>query len=281
MVQLRRQCWRYAVVVLTSLGIIVVEGQASVSASDLIIEHTKPQRSVPRHYQYHQAQPNPKAFGQMTWIGAQITGKDWAIYSGTSTALSGSINDAGWRMRVIAGYSSYSYSSMRRIRGQSMGVTYQGENGFGDVWLGYQWQTGDLTLKMFAGVNAVGHIVTPFDPENSTIGNRYGGSAALEAWFSLSDRLWLSTDTKYATASDSFHITLTAGYRVWPKFSLGIAVNGSGNEDHQAARMAGVAAAELGLFEANDSYLRFSAGVSADRDMELNPYTAVSFTLKY
>jgi len=225
--------------------------------------------------------PKPNVFAHMTWAGAQIIGNDWSVYTGTSIALSSGLHENGWRMRLISGHSSYSYNGTATIQGQSTPVTYRGTSSFGNMLLGYRWQQSDLILKVFAGLSAIGHSVEPTDPNNAAIGTRYGGSAALETWFNLSGRQWLSADATYATVFNSFNATVTSGYRIWQKFSLGLSAGVTGNDDYEAVRGAGVAAAEFGLLQQNDSYLRISAGVSADRDMDLTPYASVSFAFKY
>lgn len=218
---------------------------------------------------------------QMTWGGGHVTGDDWSIYTGTSASLSGSINENGWRMRLIGGYGSYTYEGTKHIDGRSVQTAFDGQSSFGDVLVGYRLQTGDLIVKAFAGISSVGHSVQPFDPDNTAIGYRYGGSAAFEIWFNTSDSLWLSSETTYSTVFDTYNATLRAGYRAWPQLSLGLETGLAGNNDYTAVRAAGVAAAEFGLLEAQDGYVRISAGASADRDMELSPYAAVSFALKY
>ena len=218
-----------------------------------------------------------KALKQTTWGGAHIAGNDWSFYTGTSAALF----SHGWRVRLIGGYSSYSYQRTQNVSGQSTPVKFKGQSGFGDILLGYRWKTGDFILKAFAGIHGVGHAVIPFDPENAAIGYQYGGMTALEIWLNVSERHWLSADASYATVFNRFDTTIRTGYRLWPKLSLGLEAGLSGNDDYIAARAAGMAAAESSLFAKDDSYLRVSAGGSADRDMDLSPYAAVSFAVKY
>ncbi len=222
-----------------------------------------------------------KAPNTMTWGGGQFVGGDWSVYSGTAYALSGNVNGDGWRLRMIAGYGRYTYTGARLIAGQNVPTTFHGHTGFSDVMLGYRKQTGNLTIKGFLGAASVTHGVTPFDPDNPTIATDYGVSGALEVWLDLSNRSWLSAETKYATVSKSFSTTLRAGHRLWPAFSLGLEAGILGNADFSAGNGAVFTAYEFDAFNRRDSYLRLSAGVSGDRDMDLKPYASLSYALKY
>jgi len=217
----------------------------------------------------------------MTWAGGQVVGDDWAVYSGTSFALTGSIIDNGWRLRLVGGYARYSYAGSRRVSGERQPVTFMGQSGFADVLVGHQVRTGNLTIKAFAGISSVGHTVTPFDPSNDAVGYKYGASGAFEAWLNLNDRLWLSTETTYSTVFNSFGTTLRSGYRIQPALSIGLETGAIGNDDHFAGRAALFAAFDFGMFADNDSYLRVSAGSSGDRDIDIKPYAAISVSLKY
>lgn len=204
----------------------------------------------------------------MTWGGAQIVGSDWSVYTGTSAALFGNLDSDGWRLRVTGGYGRYRYDGS--------GKRFHGQHGFGDVLLGYKAQFGDLTLKGFAGVASAGHTVNPFDPDNDAVGFSYGGIGAIEGWFNYSDQLWLSADSSYSTVFDQFDATLRVGYVALPGTSLGIEAGALGNSDYSAARLATFARYAWSRGDA-----RLSLGASADRDEDVEPYAAISVSLKY
>ena len=214
------------------------------------------------------AEPTEDAPWRLTWIGAQTAGKDWSVYTGTTYALTGLIDRAGWRLRIVGGYGRYGYLSD--------GDWFQGQYAFNDALIGYQMQFADVIVKGFAGLATAGHSVAPFDPENEAIGYNYGAVGALESWIDLSDRMWLSAAGKYSTVFNSFGANIRLGYRWWGPVSAGLESGASGNADHAS----GLAALFVHhTWTSGD--VRLSVGAAADRDMDVAPYAAVSLSLKY
>lgn len=205
---------------------------------------------------------------RQTWIGAQSTGADWAIYTGTSYALTGDIMSDGWRMRVTGGFGRYHY--------HSAGSRFRGRSGTGTLLLGHRLQMGDLTLKAFAGLAGAGHVVVPFDPDNAAIGTNYGGAGTLEAWLNYSERVWFSGDASYATVAESFSANLRIGRRALHGSSLGAEIGITGNADFAAVRLAG-----LIRHPWTNGEIVVSVGGSKDRDSPAKPYAAVVVSLKY
>ena len=216
----------------------------------------------------HAAEQDDEPPWRLTWVGAQIAGEDWSVYTGTSYALTGQLDQDGLRLRIVGGYGHYDYVSES--------TRFKGQHAFSDVLIGYQLRFADVIVKGFAGIAAAGHNVSPFDPDNAAIGYSYGAIVALESWINLSDRLWLSAAGKYTTVFDGYAADLRLGYRWWRRTSAGLESGVHGDADYVAARAAVFVQHAWGHGDA-----RLSLGAAADRDMDIAPYAALNFSLKY
>ena len=132
------------------------------------------------------------------WAGGEILGSSWSVFSGSTIAWS-DIRRPGWRIRTGGGYSTYRYDGELRFGNHRFPQRFRGRKAFSELMVGYQFQAGTTTLKLFAGGASESHSVSPFDPDNEVYGAVYGGKAALETWTWLSERRWLKADAAVAT----------------------------------------------------------------------------------
>src|SRR5205807_8263926 len=68
----------------------------------------------------------------------------------------------------------------------------------------YHKQLGPLTVKVFAGLMAADNRLSPDDPETTIRGSGFGGKAALEAWWNISDPVWSSLDVSWGSLHDTY-----------------------------------------------------------------------------
>lgn len=169
--------------------------------------------------------------------GAQIFDRAWSLYSGATIAPFGGIQQDGARLRVVAGYGAYSYSSLHPTATLPILQKFRGEATFAELLAGYQVQVGPITLKAFLGVEASDHRIEPFDTETSIIGAGWGGKAVLENWWNIGDQTWASLDLAWATLHDSYSARLRLGWRVVPALSLGLEAGAVGNQESGGAKL--------------------------------------------
>ena len=216
----------------------------------------------------HAAEQDDEPPWQSTWVGAQVAGKDWSVYTGTSYALTGQLDQDGLRLRIVGGYGHYDYVSGN--------TRFKGQHAFSDALLGYRLHFRDVIVKGFAGIATAGHRVSPFDPDNAATGYSYGAVGALESWINISDRTWLSVAGKYTTVFDAYAADLRLGYRWWRQTSAGLESGVNGDTDYLGGRAALFIQHTWGYGDA-----RLSLGAAADRDMNVVPYAALNLSLKY
>jgi hypothetical protein len=226
---------------------------------------------APTDEQPKDGEPVGSPTGQ-SWVGAEGTANVWSIYSGTTWAPFGTIDESGWRVRIAGGYGQYKYHA--RIDG--VRETVYGVASFGDLLAGYQMGLGDLTLKVFAGASFDFHLLTPFDPGNPVSDRVTGAKGAVEAWLNLGQNQWASFDLSYATAHASYYSRMRLGHRLAPSLSLGIEGGAFGNLSSDNGRAGGFV-----RYEWTGGEISMSGGVTGDIAKPSTPYATLVYLSKF
>jgi hypothetical protein len=195
--------------------------------------------------------------------GAEAFRHAWSLYSGATLAPLGSLQENGLRLRVTGGYGAYSYSGARAFGPSSHIVEFDGKAGFAEALIGYQAQWASLTIKIFGGITATQHEISPHDPETVIQGQNWGGKAVLETWWDMSDRVWTSLDLAWASLYDSYSARARLGWRLTPALSAGLEAGAVGHVEGDMARLGGFVRYEWGSGE-----LSISGGVANDAVIE-------------
>ncbi len=156
------------------------------------------------------------------WSGADASRNEWLVYSGITVAPFGHIHEEGWRLRLAGGYGGYKYLGNRSITEEADTQHFTAQTFFTDILAGYLVKWGPLTAKAFAGVAIIGHNISPVDPENIAIGDEMGAKAALEFWLNVGPDAFASLDLGWSTAHDTRSARSRIGYRMSPRFSVGL-----------------------------------------------------------
>jgi len=207
------------------------------------------------------SEPAPVLSSQIeVWSGAQAFRDAWALYSGATVAPFGAIGADGVKLRAVGGYGAYSYVGTRATAAGPETVEFKGSTTFADALVGYQKQLGPLTLKVFAGLMAAEHDLTPDDPRTAMRGAGVGAKAVLEG---LVDRLperLVVPRPRLGSLHDSYSARLRFGWRVLPALSAGVEAGAAGNVECDIAR-AGV----FLRYEWASGELAVSGGLSNDK----------------
>jgi hypothetical protein len=195
--------------------------------------------------------------------GAEAFRHAWSLYTGATLAPFGGLQENGLRLRVTGGYGAYSYSGARAFGPSSHIVSFDGKATFAEALIGYQAQFGPLTIKVFGGVTATQHEISPFDPETVVQGRGWGGKAVLETWWDISDRAWTSLDLAWASLYDSYSARARLGWRLTPALSAGLEAGAVGHVEGNMARLGGFVRYEWASGE-----LSVSGGVANDAVIE-------------
>lgn len=210
------------------------------------------------------------------WAGVDGAARAWSVYTGTTVALGGDIREDGWRLRGGGGYGAYTYTSPRWDGKHKQSVTFDGKQSSADILAGYQFSTGPLTVKAFAGATQERHLLTPFDIENSVQGVRWGAKLALETWLNLDRWGFIQLEASWSSSFNAHSIRVRGGYRLAPSLSLGLESGIVGNDNYEAGR-AGV----FGRFEWSRGEVSVSGGVSGDRSGDTGAYGSVGVLVRF
>jgi hypothetical protein len=169
------------------------------------------------------------------------------LYTGTTLSPFGGIHDEGLKLRVLSGYGGYSYEGLRRGPANRPELhKFSAETAFTDLLAGYLFRFGPLTAKAFAGVSAINHGIRPFDPENEVQGLDWGAKGVVELWLDVQPDWWVSLDTSFTTAHETFATRLRTAYRLQPEWSLGLEAGFNSNALDQSARARSLPALRMG-----------------------------------
>ncbi|MEM7774587.1 MAG: cellulose biosynthesis protein BcsS [Pseudomonadota bacterium] len=173
------------------------------------------------------------------WTGVIVRGSNWSGYTGATISPFAGITDEGLRLRVVTGYGGYSYDRTASVPVTTTGkghettdvrevtMTYDAEYSFADVLIGYQFQTGPLTTKVFVGPSTTFYTMTPRDMDFMER-SEYGVKGALEFWYNATDQIFLKADVAggYYLDNDKTFATVdvntAAGYRLGSDWQLGV-----------------------------------------------------------
>jgi hypothetical protein len=160
-------------------------------------------------------------------------------YLGAGYAFGKGLYEPGWRVRAVGSLGRYDYRGTLFGGGSDLSTTFDGEASYGAALLGYQVRRQALIAKLFAGVEAEDQRINPRDPQNSVQGSAVGLKLQAESWIDLSPFWFLSVDASYGTAFQQYWSLARAGYRLGPRFALGLEGGALGNEEYDAGRGGG------------------------------------------
>lgn len=170
------------------------------------------------------------------WAGTEVFHQVWSIYAGGMYAPFGSIREDGLRLRAVAGYGAYWYSSPRWTGAGTQVLDFRGTVSFADLLAGYHKQLGSLTIKVLAGVTVADRNVN--DPEASS-GTEFGAKAVAETWWNITDTVWTSVDLSWTTLDNVYGSRARLGWRLAPALSIGIEGGAAGTWAYDTARIGG------------------------------------------
>lgn len=161
-------------------------------------------------------------------------------YVGAGYALGkAGLYEPGFRLRAVGAYGRYRYDGALLTDHGYVPATFDGEDAFLAALAGYQFRTGRLLTKLFAGIEAEDQHIVPHDPNNSVQGSALGLRLQQETWLDISPRFYLSADASYGTAFQEYCALSRLGFRATHRFALGLEGGALGNEEYDAGRAGG------------------------------------------
>lgn len=197
------------------------------------------------------------------WIGAESTANVWSLYSGLTWAPLGSVREDGWRVRMVGGYGQYKFDP-----------TSHGASAFGEIFGGYHWTLGALTLKAFVGATFEGAVSA--DLANPFLDRLVGGKGVIEAWQNLGELDWAAVDLAWSSTHESIHARLRLGHRVTSSLSLGVEAAAFSSTAGETVRGGGLA-----RYEWDAGEVSISGGALRDQIHPATPYATVVYLSRF
>jgi len=213
--------------------------------------------------------------GVDAFAGLDVTDGSLFSYGGFTLAPT-DLDRNGFRFRVYAGAGHYEYTASVTAASLAGDLHRSADVLQAEALLGWQHSTGSVTARVFAGLAYEDQSTNLPDPSNAALGEHLGAKVAIETWFDLSSRLWLSADASYATTINSYSGAAKLGLKPVSWLSLGPEAAAFGNAEFDAHRLGGFARWHCGGCD-----VTVSGGVSGDYNDETGAYGALSFYTRF
>lgn len=234
-----------------------------------------------------QESKDPKYGWREVWTGADAMRDVWLLYTGITLApWSDHVYDPGWRLRVQSGYGQYDYTLDENGAPQ----VYRGAVNYVDALAGYHWQSGSLTIKLFAGVSFIDHVVRAGAARGRVVGPDCGPKVTAELWLDITPGQWTSLNLDATTA----HKTISTRWRYGVGLAEGLAVGPELRLDTNAGLFEGYGelfneyegrAGLFALYRWGSHELSFAGGVAAyvngSSGEQVTPYGTVNFLTQF
>lgn len=205
-----------------------------------------------------------------SWSGYALTAETSTSFGGITYALNGNTARDGWRLRAEGGSGTYGYSSTRTDGVNEFFIAFRGQSTFASALLGYQWQDGPWTTKLFAGVAYQYHLVGPIDVSNPVVGEKWGAKVSAEGWRNVGQASFATFDVSFATPFSTYSGQVRYGQSIFEDLWIGGEAGAYGNQELNAARIG-----MFGRWRTDYGTLWMTGGISGDYDDPTTRYGSV------
>jgi opacity protein-like surface antigen len=140
----------------------------------------------------------------VVFTGTDVSQKMFASWAGGLIALSQDLDTTGPRVMLLGGGGRYKYRTSE--------VPVRGTFVFGDILAGYGFEGDNYSINLLAGLNAVNHMLSPFDPANTVQGTEAGFKVFGSAYVNPTPRTLIYAEADYSTAFETFSTKHKLGY---------------------------------------------------------------------
>jgi hypothetical protein len=166
------------------------------------------------------------------WTGAESYRTAWSLYTGTSWSPFGTLQEQGFRLRLVAGQSGFEY---RSDAGRAHGLAP-----FAEALAGYQIKSGATTIKAFAGAWGYADILSRADLLNISDRAQFGPKLVAETWTDLPAGFWLATDANWSSLRNAYWTRVRLAAHLLPALSAGLETGAAGTRENTAVRIGGL-----------------------------------------
>ncbi len=165
-----------------------------------------PNAAVPPLTKTFEANNGESISSVLAFWGADVSKYGASGWAGALIAPQGDIEKSGLRVYFSGEGGGYKFTDS--------GDTFRGNFQSGDVLVGYGFESEDYSINALAGVNAVNHTVTPFDPEDPVRGVRAGLKVRADAYWTPTAQTMTYGEYEYSTAFRTYFASQKVGFDV-------------------------------------------------------------------
>jgi hypothetical protein len=169
----------------------------------------------------------------LVFWGADVSRHGASGWAGALIAPQGDIEKSGLRLYFSGEGGGYKFFDS--------GDTFRGNFQSGDMLAGYGFEGEEYSINLLAGVNAINHTVTPFDPEDPVRGTRAGFKVRGDAYWTPTAPTMAYGEYEYSTAFRTYFVSQKVGIDVadGKKIYIGPQVMFLGDQEDSQWRVGG------------------------------------------
>lgn len=147
-----------------------------------------------------------------TYITGDYAGRVGELSTTTVWSVFGPIAESGFRLKLDGLENVYGDTSANLFSG---GYRPADLKAYGDLMVGYQFVRDPVWIKIYAGAAYQDQIRIIWQIREQLQQPAWGATAAMEAYWRASDRLWLAANLTWFEADNSTTLYSKTGYRVF------------------------------------------------------------------
>ena len=230
-----------------------------------------PSRSGPLGYA-SAAMPDRQAPNRvLAFTGADIAKDSYSGWVGGLIAPFKDLDTSGLRVYLMGEGGTYKYP----VAGGSIRGIYSS----GDALVGYGFEGDNYSINLLAGANAINHMLSDIDPENSVQGTAIGAKVRGDAWVNPTANTLSYGEAEYSTAFRTYYTKAKVGFDVsnGKQIFLGPEVAALGDERYNQWRV-GVHLTQVKL---GSVQIDLSAGYANDSIVGAGAYSHVELSKNF
>jgi outer membrane immunogenic protein len=196
----------------------------------------------------------------------------------------GKMSVSGWTGALMAPWTDMDTSGPRIwIYGEGGAYKYPGTGGpfkgvyeSGDLLGGYGFEGDNYSINALAGLNAINHMVTPFDPDNKVQGTEGGFKVRGDAYTNPTPQTMTYGEAEYSTAFQTYYVSQRVGFDVTNGQQIFVGPQASvfGDEHYHEWRVGG----HISNLKFGKVQVDISAGYSDDSLVGTGAYSTVELS---
>ncbi len=197
--------------------------------------------------------------------------RNGAFAHGGLPVAPGGLDQDGFNFKLVLSGGRYRYNS-----GSLGGETVIGAETRVEAMPGWRIKRGDLEVKVFVGLDAENHRLSPDDPSSRLRGRSTGLRAAFDLWYNPTPMTMLAMDGSLSSIAANQSARLAYGWRVFDAFYVGPETQFFGSDGYRHLRLG----AHVTGFKTGNYEWSAAGGWAGDSDRRSSPYVRLGVLMR-